>query len=147
MTIKVNYTKEKGLVQELDSSGEGGFFVDGNSILDSSSGITRIILANNNINDPNNENVQTFPEDTDHLLIKTDGTGARKYIKLPGDQNTLKDGKIIFVSLAEIQNQNDSVQLLTFNGAIGASVMSQNTRIKVCVYNKSDLQWKVLTTN
>jgi len=32
MTIKVNYTKEKGLVQELDTTGEGGFLVQGTEI-------------------------------------------------------------------------------------------------------------------
>lgn len=32
MTIKVNYTKEKGLVQELDATGEGGFLVQGTEI-------------------------------------------------------------------------------------------------------------------
>ena len=46
MTIKVNYTKEKGLVQELDVTGNGGFFIEGNSIENSVDLVIEDIVCN-----------------------------------------------------------------------------------------------------
>lgn len=139
MTIKVNYTKEKGLVQELDTSGEGGFFVEGNSIENSVEFVIEDIIANNAINDFNNVNAQRINNDTDFVFITTDGSGVIKYIALPNNIDTY-NGKSLKICIVSKVNENDMISI--YYAANKNQALSNQDQIIEFIYLKDTNEWK-----
>ena len=139
MTIKVNYTKEKGLVQELDATGNGGFFVEGNNIENSVDLVIEDIVANSAINDFNNENAQRINNDTDFVFITTDGSGQIRYIVLPNNIDTY-NGKSIKICIVNKVNQND--RIVIYYAANKNQGLTSQDQIIEFLYLKDTNEWK-----
>lgn len=83
MIIKATYNKEKGLVEELDISGDGGFFVNQKNINASNAIVEEISTQ------PGIENAIEININTDIAIIDITNGNQLEYINLPDEQNQL----------------------------------------------------------
>ena len=112
MTIKATYNKEKGLVEELDISGNGGFFVDQKNINASNAIVEEISTQ------PGIENAIEININTDIVIVDTTSNDPPEleYIDLPDEQNQLLGDYAFLQIIVKTRLNNATLVVRRFSG-------------------------------